>query len=112
MGVSKGYTISFNIVSNVTFKLEDTGYSINFTFYSIIDASTREKPAWRKTGSDSTSNDSHVGRFRRMRSRVHQEETNGNPADTSAQPATPQVRYVAQNRYTLNYPVDLINSKL
>ena len=47
-----------------------------------------------------------------MRSRVHQEATNGNPADTSTQPATPQVRYVAQNRYTLNYPVDLINSKL
>lgn len=59
---------------------------------AIEDASTREKPAWRKTGSDSTSNDSHVGRFRRMRSRVHQEETNGNPADTSAQPATPQVK--------------------
>ena len=58
-----------------------------FNFSGTKDAST-----WRKTAPDSSGNETHVGRFRRMRLRAHQDETTGSPANTSTSQATPQVR--------------------
>ena len=70
-----------------------------FNFSGTKDASTREKPTWRKTAPDSTGNETHVGRFRRMRLRAHQDDT-GSPANTSTSQATPQVRcHVPRNRH-------------
>ena len=56
-----------------------------FNFSGTKDAST-----WRKTAPDSSGNETHVGRFRRMRLRAHQDDT-GSPANTSTSQATPQV---------------------